>query len=491
MPPTTEDNTSCKENNGKASKKKLTKSIIILITSCFVIVSTLRLIVGVTTHPQRSSKLKDDDVSLDNYMNRKRRNNHERNRQRGGAGMPDFMGGGFRGDLFESNPKRSLYNRDTLPDDAQDMTEEELILSSTVHMGGISRIKQMSYIPSNSYAYNGVNGIFCKIDWDLHKTTPAKYAMNRDLIGHSEDCRYTFSYDLATIVQKAREYDATHPEVRAMEPTGFVFHESRCGSTMIANSLAISNPSEHRVWSESRPPIEVILHCQDTVNYSDCDKQQTIQLLRDVIYMMGRTRDPNEKRLFFKIQSIGTQHMNILLEAFPNTPWVYLYRDPVHVMMSHLDMPRKERANCMRHKSDPHVSVKNILRRFGVNQFDLSVEEYCAIHLASLDETAYNAYQNHPHGLLVNYNSLPNALIEEVFPNHFNIPITEVEKENILRQSTQYSKQKNPKKGTTFEGDNERKERRATDEVLDASRKYMSPGYDRLEAVDSTVTTNH
>jgi len=254
--------------------------------------------------------------------------------------------------------------------------------------------------------------------------------------------------------------------------------------------MGVSNPSEHRVWAESRAPIEVMLNCQDTINYRDCNKEQTIQLLQDVIYMMGRTNNLDEKRLFFKIQSIGTQHMDILLDAFPDTPWVYLYRDPLHVMMSHLDMPRNFRANCQRHKFSPHVSVRKILDRYDMSEWSASVEEYCAVHLASLDETAYNAYNKHPNGLLLNYNTLPNSLIDTVFPNHFHTPIGEVEKQNILKQSTQYSKQKNPQKGTSFDGDSERKEKRATQGIIDATNKIMLPGYEKLESISTTITAN-
>ena len=48
------------------------------------------------------------------------------------------------------------------------------------------------------------------------------------------------------------EQSGEEGEYRHIKPTGFVFHESRVGSTLVANALA-SNPW-NMVFSESDPP---------------------------------------------------------------------------------------------------------------------------------------------------------------------------------------------------------------------------------------------
>ncbi|CAN0367157.1 unnamed protein product, partial [Ectocarpus sp. 13 AM-2016] len=40
-----------------------------------------------------------------------------------------------------------------------------------------------------------------------------------------------------------------------LPPKGFIYHETRCGSTLVANMLATLAPS--RVFSESKPPTQV------------------------------------------------------------------------------------------------------------------------------------------------------------------------------------------------------------------------------------------
>merc|ERR1711862_494389 len=124
----------------------------------------------------------------------------------------------------------------------------------------------------------------------------------------------------------------------------------------------------------------------------------------------------------------------------------------------------------MGHSFSPHVSVRRILDRYGLSGYGASVEEYCSVHLASLCETAYNLYNDHPNGLMVNYNTLPNSLIDNIFPDHFNIPLDSKAKQNVLDQSSQYSKQKDPEKPSMFVGDNEKKERMASQEILDVTK---------------------
>jgi hypothetical protein len=94
-------------------------------------------------------------------------------------------------------------------------------------------------------------------------------------------------------------------EGRVLEPSAFVFHESRVGSTLIANEFA-SDPWS-MVFSESGPPVSALLHCEA------CDRQKVIQLFRDIITLMGRS--PFHKRLFFKFQSVSSTKMEIALEV--------------------------------------------------------------------------------------------------------------------------------------------------------------------------------
>ena len=56
-------------------------------------------------------------------------------------------------------------------------------------------------------------------------------------------------HDIKTVVKRAREYDdREESDTLAIPSSGFVFQESRCGSTLVANSLAAVDPQKHRVY---------------------------------------------------------------------------------------------------------------------------------------------------------------------------------------------------------------------------------------------------
>ena len=203
--------------------------------------------------------------------------------------------------------------------------------------------------------------------------------MFRDLVSHSPSCDDPFAMDLSEILPLVRTHDVQNPDsVHAMYPAGFVFHESRCGSTLAANSLAAMDPDKHRVYSESNPSITALKACG--THGSGCPPGRAAQLIRDVLYLMGRTDDVLERRLFFKIQSIGTKSIHVMREAFPDVPWVFIYREPVQVMMSQI-ANGVERANCVRQMRDLDPKSIALMKENGKSLSTLESEDKCALHL--------------------------------------------------------------------------------------------------------------
>lgn len=201
---------------------------------------------------------------------------------------------------------------------------------------------------------------------------------------------------MSSVIQKAREYDRsienrqTHNtnDVHVMPPSGFIFHESRVGSTLVANSLTAMDPEGHRVYSESNPINDALKACQGIL--STCDMEANADLLRDVVYLMGRTSSPTEKHMFFKVSSIGSKRIDVMRAAFPEVPWIFVFRDPVQTMMSHLD-PEKigksgggsPKAVCLRAKNHPPEDLVELAFELGSHVDELTVEGFCAVHLVS------------------------------------------------------------------------------------------------------------
>jgi len=316
----------------------------------------------------------------------------------------------------------------------------------------------------------------------LHPSVP----MFRDLVSKSPRCKKTtqkvFLKDIATMARQMDRDNQRQPtSLQVPKPlniSGVVFHESRCGSTLVANSLIGMNPTQHRVYSESPPPVTAMRICGE--DYSLCSKQQAAAILRDTLYMMSRTNDPKEQRVFFKIQSVGSRHIEVFREAFPDTPWIFVYREPVQVMMSHLKYGIR-RANCLRSHHNPPPVTQNLIKRHGRdNTAQLSPQEFCAAHLATITESAMENLRQTNYGVPVNYASLPAILYETILPHHMGIPTTATEIHNILQVSSQYSKGRDDKKAE-WQEDSTEKEKAASREIRQAAKEFMTESFAALE----------
>ncbi|MCV9930972.1 sulfotransferase family protein [Flavobacterium sp. LS1R47] len=115
-------------------------------------------------------------------------------------------------------------------------------------------------------------------------------------------------------------------ELVSTELKSLLFHVSRCGSTMMTQSLAIS--PQNIVVSEA-PIIDQIIRS----DLFDLDKKR--ELIKSVIVLLGQKRFSEEKNLIVKLDSWHIFEVNQLRLIFPELPFVLLYRNPAEVLKSH------------------------------------------------------------------------------------------------------------------------------------------------------------
>lgn len=80
----------------------------------------------------------------------------------------------------------------------------------------------------------------CKLDFALQAAEPEHYPMFRDVVKAS-GCEHDASKTKSVRWGDLSRWPTT------IEPTGFVFHQSRCGSTLVAGILASGQPSTPRL----------------------------------------------------------------------------------------------------------------------------------------------------------------------------------------------------------------------------------------------------
>lgn len=121
----------------------------------------------------------------------------------------------------------------------------------------------------------------------------------------------------------------TLPEVK---PTAFVFHVSRCGSTLLSQLLALD--SQNVVISEA-PILDVVLRELRFSNENFTDGFLD-EVLKAVVKFLGQKRTKIQNHFIVKLDSWHIFYVDILRKLYPDVPFVFSYRQPDEVINSHL-----------------------------------------------------------------------------------------------------------------------------------------------------------
>ena len=159
-------------------------------------------------------------------------------------------------------------------------------------------------------------------------------------------------------------------------------------------------------------------------------------------------------------------------------------------MMSHLDPAKvnvskngRIQAVCTRARYSPPQDLHDLVEQQGKRVDELSDQEFCAAHLASLCESALRELKNsNHHGRAVEYDGLIDELLDDIIPNHFGVTVDEEARQRVLEVSKTYSKAKTKTRGgVDWVEDSEKKEAHSTPEIRSASELFLSKSYSELK----------
>ena len=176
------------------------------------------------------------------------------------------------------------------------------------------------------------------------------------------------------------------------------------------------------------------------------------QWLRWIVHALGRRRTGQETHYFLKLDAWHTEKIPLFRAAFPDTPWIFVFRDPLEVLVSQVTKPGM----------------------LGVGKAARSRAEACASVLASICRSAL-VFRDDPKGMFVNYAQLPDAVWGKI-AGHFGISLSEDELACMRSAGAIDAKSGGP----TFEPDGDRKRRSATPEMLALTRELLEDPYQDL-----------
>ena len=251
---------------------------------------------------------------------------------------------------------------------------------------------------------------------------------------------------------------------------GVVFHMARTGSTLIHRLLSTTG----LVQSLSEPPmIDRALY----VTGSYAEKRRS-QIIRDMVGVFGQPRRPAERYYVVKMtDAMATTRLREFRAAFPDTPWIFVYRDPVEVMVS---MTRTSTGNVASWLNN-RTRASERLRMPVLNDPGMWPEEFmartlrrfCSIAVAVARATAPGKF------LAVNYSRLPDAVWESIAP-HFGITLTARERELMQAEARFSSKRRD---AVEFTPDSKKKHEEANPRVRALAERLVVPAIEELRSL--------
>jgi hypothetical protein len=257
-----------------------------------------------------------------------------------------------------------------------------------------------------------------------------------------------------TTMATLEEWRQTSP---GLDPSGFIFHVSRCGSTLISGLLATM---EGNVVVSEAGPIDALARSHHRA--PGASLEQRIAWLQWMVSALGQRRSGAENRYYIKFDALTTLEFELLEQAFPNVPWIFVYRDPVEVLTAMMDMPRIV----------PGMGP-NLLPVADIS--GMTIEEYAARVFGLLCDTVIRHFPCKG-GMLVNYRQLPDLVWSDV-PGHFGFELPTGAVERMQETAALNIKDRSRR----FEPDSEQRRAEASDLVRQMAAQWVQPQYEKLE----------
>lgn len=254
----------------------------------------------------------------------------------------------------------------------------------------------------------------------------------------------------------------------SVPPTGFIFHSSRCGSTLVANACrSIANSI---VLSEANAIDKLIARFITDAPAGSVKESLYSVFLRGVVHALGQRRSGSEEHLFVKFACCSFAQIERIKRIWPRVPWVFLYRDPVETIVSNINNVPPWLVD-----NDRRV-LASIVGASPDEVAEMRLEELCARTIGSLCSIAHrDSADNH---LLVNYNQLSVPVISSVL-SFFKVAPSADEMLAIERGSGVYSKEASAAR--TFIADSDAKRELASDLIREMAGRWAMEPYCLLE----------
>ncbi|WP_025113424.1 aspartyl beta-hydroxylase [Pseudomonas sp. H1h] len=309
----------------------------------------------------------------------------------------------------------------------------------------MARLNYDGWLPIRVWSVAGL----WQVDWCWFGDTPLHQPFFRDAVEEALRLPFNQAFRRLTPLSTLTEWQVQSP---GLIPSAFILHASRCGSTLISQMLA--RLEDHIVVSEP-PALDALLR-------SDLPAAERQAAIAGLLSAYGQRRRGVEQRLVIKLDAWNIGEWPLLRECFPDTPWLFVYRDPLEIAVSHVRRPGMHMVpgmlgDCVLEDGLPFAGSEDfIARRLG------RLLEAGCIHCREGG------------GLAVNYSELPGAMTGRL-AGLFRLNVEQ--RQQVLAATAQHAKQPSQR----FVADGEDKRREASPQLQARVRSCAAAPYAALE----------
>ena len=265
----------------------------------------------------------------------------------------------------------------------------------------------------------------------------------------------------------------------SLKPSGFIFHSSRCGSTVVANACKALDNSI--VISEACAIDKLVGRFSSDGADGGIKELLYSIFVRGAVNALGQRRTGKERHFFVKFSSCSVAHLTHIQRIWRDVPWLFVYRNPTETIVSNLSLipewlePGKE-ARLLADVTG--TSVAEVI--------SMGREELCARAIARFYSIAYEFVNGN--SMLLNYNQLSLPVLLSVI-RFFKIAPSAGEVEAITSVSQIYSKDIYSERA--FIADSDTKQLVASALVREMAEKWATGPYQLLEQKRTQIASDH
>lgn len=247
----------------------------------------------------------------------------------------------------------------------------------------------------------------------------------------------------------------------------FIFHMSRCGSTLITQMLATSE----RILVLSEPSIvNEILDPNLKIT-----PEERSALLRATLVSFKKFAPNSTERIVVKFRSWNTLYLPKILKEFPETLWMFVHRNGTEVLMSDLASP----PGWIRSKEQSAEYFAEFLGITSAEILSLSLEEYTARMLGAICSMA--VANKSDKSIFIDYEDITTRLTN-VLNNAWEMRFTEKELKDMFDRTRVYSKDVRGEQ--EFVSDSEIKRTRASEHERELAEQFIETQRRHLISID-------